>query len=66
VEGHGGKIWVESAGRGKGCAFHVWLPATHAPAPKARRPPRASRPARAAPLGDASAPTPLDAGERPP
>jgi len=26
VSAHGGRIWAESAGEGKGCTFHVWLP----------------------------------------
>jgi len=26
VEAHGGRIWAESAGEGKGCTFHVRLP----------------------------------------
>jgi signal transduction histidine kinase len=26
VEAHGGKIWVESEGLGKGCTFHIQLP----------------------------------------
>jgi len=28
VEAHGGKIWVESEGEGKGCTFHIQLPAS--------------------------------------
>jgi signal transduction histidine kinase len=26
VEAHGGRIWVESEGEGKGCTFHIKLP----------------------------------------
>jgi signal transduction histidine kinase len=26
VEAHGGRIWVQSAGEGKGSAFHFLLP----------------------------------------
>lgn len=26
VEAHGGTLWVESAGRGKGCTFHFTVP----------------------------------------
>jgi signal transduction histidine kinase len=26
IEQHGGSIWIESDGRGKGATFHVWLP----------------------------------------
>jgi CheY-like chemotaxis protein len=36
VEAHGGRIWVESAGRGEGCPFHIELP------PHPRPPPAAS------------------------
>jgi signal transduction histidine kinase len=37
VELHGGKIWFESAGRGKGCAFYFRLPLTIEPKVKMRR-----------------------------
>ncbi len=33
VRGHGGRIWAESAGRGKGATFHVELPLSATPAP---------------------------------
>ena len=26
ISAHGGRIWAESPGEGKGCTFHVWLP----------------------------------------
>jgi PAS domain S-box-containing protein len=28
VERHGGKLWAESAGRGRGSSVHIWLPTT--------------------------------------
>ena len=31
VEAHGGKIWVESEGLGKGCTFKALLPVASAP-----------------------------------
>jgi CheY-like chemotaxis protein len=41
VLAHGGRVFAESAGRGKGAAFHVWLPAAveEAPTPGAQAPP---------------------------
>lgn len=29
VESHGGKIWAESSGRGKGSCFYIWLPTSN-------------------------------------
>jgi two-component system, sensor histidine kinase and response regulator len=38
VTAHGGRIWVQSAGAGRGSAFHIALP-VHPPAPEAAAPP---------------------------
>jgi signal transduction histidine kinase len=37
VEAHGGGLGVESAGRGKGATFRLWLPTAAAPQPAAAR-----------------------------
>jgi signal transduction histidine kinase len=26
IEAHGGRVWAQSAGEGKGSQFYVWLP----------------------------------------